>query len=167
MVLEAVDYLYSLMVPAHTDWKDDLKSTESWQEVFATLPGKLLGEEKILNVTHMYPGSAIEILQGLAGPVEKLIEFLALYREKKRLAQIQALEKSLEIITKQLMQVLAKMQKNGVPQENIKRTIAKAHYHMDQVLDALMSQNKVAIVNVSSEALPGYKCPVCGAASAG
>jgi hypothetical protein len=58
------------------------------------------------------------------------------------------------------------MKIKGVDQQNIKRIMGKTYQHLDLVLDALIGQDKLAIVNVSSKAPPGYKCPVCGASSA-
>lgn len=162
MILEAVDYLYALTALGQLDWRRDYRSIPNWQESLVTAPGKLLDPENNLHVTHMYPGSVKEVVQGIAGAVEKLVEFLLLYREKKTAAQIKNLADTTAYIRHQLAPTLDRLKKNGVPERNIERTLSKAQQLLDEVLDELVCRNQLAIRNVNGAALPGYKCPRCG-----
>jgi hypothetical protein len=162
MALEAVDHLYSLLALAESDWRGDIEKIEDWEQKFVTLPGKLLAPENTLQVTGMYPGSATEVLKGLAGPVAKLVEFLLLYRQKRRQANLQEQSEKLKIVLEQLLPLMDKMKKRGIAQKNIQATVIKAFQFVDEVLDGMMSHDKLTIKNVSSTS--AERCSKCGQA---
>jgi hypothetical protein len=122
MILEAVDYLYGLTALSLLDWKRDFESIENWRSAIVSTPGKLLDQDKNLHVAHMYPGSVKEVVAGVAGPVEKLTEFLLLYREKKTAAKIKNLADATTYVRQNLTPLLDKMKKHGVPERDIERT---------------------------------------------
>lgn len=160
--LEAIEHVYSLMTLATTDWRKGFDDIENWQDFFAESPGKLLQPENALYLTHMFPGSAVEIARGLASPVEKLIEFLLLYRQKKRDAQLNEQSQRLRIVMEQLLPVVAKMKKAGVPDDKIQRTIAKAYQFIDHILDEMAESGALTIRNVSGATISAKRCPQCG-----
>jgi small nuclear ribonucleoprotein (snRNP)-like protein len=161
MVLEAVDYLYALMALAYTDWKEDYSSIENWREAIVNVPGKLLPRESNLHLTQMYPGSAKELLQGMARPAEKFVEFLFTYREKKVAAKIKNLSEATEYVQHQLLPLADKMRKKGVPDRNIERTLNKAYQFLDEVLDDLVDRKQIAIKLRDGSMIRGL-CPTCG-----
>jgi hypothetical protein len=161
MILEAVDHLYSLFALGEVGWREGAPELDDWQDLFERFPGKLLGPQNALYLTHMYPGSAKEIVKGLAGPVEKFIEFVALYRNKKRQAELKEAKQQLKLISEQLLPLLKQMSKAGIPKDKVERTIVKAYQQLDEVLDRFAGKGDFSL-NAVSAATPGFRCPRCG-----
>ena len=83
VILEAVEFLYSLEALKEVGWMKDVQRLGSWQRFVATTPGKLLSQEHVLIVESARTGSVTEVVSGLAQPVERLLKFLFFYKAEK------------------------------------------------------------------------------------
>lgn len=142
LILEAVDFLYSLGVLKDVGWSEQAQRLPDWHRFASTSPGKLLASENVLRVRSAHSSVVTEIVGG----IDKGIELLKTLID--RLKQLRAGERAqakLRIIREEILPLIEKLRKQGASEDRINRMVENAAVYVEEVLVNLMLQDKLKI----------------------
>jgi hypothetical protein len=159
MVLEAIDFIYTLKALDWVDAKTQWRIEGDWQRVVGQLPGKLLREEHFLLLHTARAGSVTEVVKGAAQPIAGTIEAILTYKAKikkieaeVRLMRVTEQEKEQEMLKRQLLMVredlfplIEKLKSYGVADSELNQLVVRAYQHASTVLAQLEKLGKVQI----------------------
>ena len=142
LILEAVDFLYSLGVLQTVGWNPQAQLQSDWHRFVGTTPGKLLSPENALRVHSAHSSAVTEVVEGVDKGIELLKKLLARLRQ---LRAARAASENLRVIREELLPLAEKLRQLGASEERLRQMIDKALMYADQVLTELMEQKKVQI----------------------
>jgi len=145
LILQAIDFLYSAEVLGTYGWRPDATNVPDWRNRIVSLPGKFIADEHVLRVESAHSSEVTEVVEGAAGPVEKLIEFLGLYFQKKRAGEFSLAENKVAFVRTQLLPTIKGLENAGASERQLQDLLNKAVLYVDDVLAELMSQQKLRI----------------------
>lgn len=143
LILEAVDFLYSLGVLRDVGWGPQAQQLTDWHRFVTTSPGKLLSSENTLRVHSAHSSAVTEVVEG----VDKGLELLR--RLVNRLMQLRGsgvAGEKLRVIHEELLPLIEKLKQLGAPEERINKMVEKTLVYADDVLTELIEQNKLKII---------------------
>jgi hypothetical protein len=140
LVLEAVDFLYSVTVLTDVGLRAD--RPPDWHRYITTAPGKLLAPAWLLRVHSARSSAVTEVLEGVDRGVQRLRRLLRTLRELQAVGPAQV---KLRIVREELLPVIEHLRTLGAPEEQINEMISKALLYADEVLTELMKQNKLTV----------------------
>jgi hypothetical protein len=161
MILEALDYIYSVIAVGEVGVRDDPSLTSRLGELASDLPGKLLRPEHVLTVEYARTGSVKEGLSGVLKSLKALLEFLATYRVRVEQEKAKLAREKLRIIREELLPTIDKLKKRGLSDEDVSRVLEKLYLFTEDVLTPLMERRKLSLAPVEKLPKPGKPCPTC------
>lgn len=161
LILEALDFVYSVFALAETEWNETLANSPDWPRLISTHPGKLLRPEHVLTVEYARTGSIIEVVSGVAGPVVKALKFLASYRLQVEKARITNPREKLKTVHQQLLPLIDMLKKRGASQDQVNQLVAKAYMYVDDVLTSLLIAQKLELAPLTMVKRLSIPCPTC------
>jgi len=142
LILEAVDFLYSLGVIGALGWSPDVEPGTDVAQFVVTVPGKLLPTQYTLRVRSAYSSQVTEVVGG----VDKGLELLwKLLDRIKQLRGVGVAGEKLRVVREELLPVIEKLRQLGASDERIKELVQRALLYADQVLTELMAQHKLKL----------------------
>jgi hypothetical protein len=142
LILEAVDFLYSIAVLQEVGWSQEAQQLPEWRRFLATSPGKLLARENVLTVRSAHSSAVTEVLDGADKGVDLFTKLLNAIIN----ARLASPSQKLHIINEQLFPLIENLKKAGASEEQIKGMTARVVLYSDQVLADLMAKQKVKIL---------------------
>ncbi len=142
LILEAVDFLYSLAILRDIGWSEEVERQPDWHRFVTTSPGKLLSRENVLQVHSAYSSAVTEVVEGVDKGVELLKKLLGRIKQLRGAALAQ---ERLRVIREELLPLIEKFKKLGVSEDRLNKMLDNAAIYADEVLTELMTQNKLQI----------------------
>lgn len=141
LILEAVDFLYSIAVLQEVGWSQEAQQLPEWRRFLATSPGKLLARENVLTVRSAHSSAVTEVLDG----VDKGVDLFTKLLNAITTVRLASPREKLRIINEQLFPLIENLKRAGASEEQINEMRRKVALYASQVLDDLMSKQKVTI----------------------
>jgi hypothetical protein len=162
LILEAIDFLYSLFALDETEWREEFATgREDWGNFIASAPGKVLRPENALTVEYARTGSMIEVVSGVASAVERFFEYIGNYRTQIKAHQVKQAHEKLRIIDKDILPIIDKLKKRGASQRRLDAIRDNALTYTDRVLATLMESQKLELAAIGQIKSPVHPCPTC------
>lgn len=142
LILEAVDYLYSLAALMYVGWSHEAARIPDWHKFIVNSPGKLLAEENTLRVHSAHSSAVTEVVEGIDKAIKqlkKLVDMLKQLREEERA------KSKLQVIREELLPLIEKLRQQGASEERIRLMVENAALYVDEVLIGLMTRDKLKL----------------------
>jgi hypothetical protein len=140
VILEAVDFLYSLGVLRDVGWSPQALQLRDWRRFLVTAPGKLLSPENTLRVHSAHSSAVTEVVEGVDRGVALLRMLL---NRLKQLCNEGLAREKLRVIREELLSLIEKLRELGASEERLDQMVEKASVYADEVLTELAAQNKL------------------------